>query len=125
MFETGLDKTRNLLQISFSGHVDADEAKRCTDQVALLLTEVKQGFRLLTDMTGLESMEAACVPFIRSSMDMCNKQGVAVIARVIPDPHKDIGFSILSLFHYRHNLRIVTCETLEEAMKALENWGEY
>ena len=40
--------------------------------------------------------------------------------RIIPDPHKDIGFKILSLFHYRRRVRIVTCATLGEAMKALE-----
>jgi hypothetical protein len=38
---------------------------------------------------------------------------------VIPDPRKDIGFNILSLFHYRHDIHIVTCETLEEAKRAL------
>ena len=32
---------------------------------------------------------------------------------------KHIGLNILSLFHYRRRVRIVTCETLEEAMKAL------
>jgi len=46
--------------------------------------------------------------------------GVELVVRVIPDPHKDIGFNILSLFHYRRRVRIVTCPTLEEAMKALE-----
>jgi hypothetical protein len=42
-----------------------------------------------------------------------------MVVRVIPDPHKDIGLNILSLFHYRRGVRIVTCETLEEAMRAL------
>lgn len=120
MFETVFDKSRNLVCIVFSGHVDAKEAKQCTDQVALLLVEVKQGFRLLTDLTGLETMDTECVPFIRKSMDICNEQGVGTIVRVIPNAHKDIGFNILSLFHYRRGIRIMTSETLEEAMKVLD-----
>jgi hypothetical protein len=45
---------------------------------------------------------------------------VEAVVRVIPDPQKDIGLNILSLFHYRRRVRIVTCATLGEAMKALE-----
>ena len=36
------------------------------------------------------------------------------------DPRKDIGLNILSLFHYGRGVQIVSCETLEEAMEALE-----
>jgi hypothetical protein len=43
------------------------------------------------------------------------------VVRVIPDPQKDIGLNILSLFHYRKRVRIVTCETLDEARKVLAN----
>jgi hypothetical protein len=39
---------------------------------------------------------------------------------VIPDPTIDIGLQIMSLFHYGHDVRIITCATLEEAMRALE-----
>jgi hypothetical protein len=64
-------------------------------------------------------MDPKCVPFIRRNMDLCNQTGVSKVVRVIPDPHKDVGLNILSLFHYRHNLPIVTCETLQEAMAEL------
>ena len=123
MFETGFDKTKNLLRVRFCGHVDADEAKQCTEQMALLLSDATPGFRLLTDLTGLESMDTACVPFIRRAMDLCNKHGVSTVIRVIPDPHKDIGFNILSLFHYGHEIHIVTCENLAAAMQALAGEG--
>src|SRR5215470_6000314 len=119
MFETGIDKGQNLLRMTFRGHVTADEAKASTDQLGALIAQMMQGFRLLTDMSTLETMDTACIPYIRNSMDLLNKQGVATVVRVIPDPHKDIGFNILSLFHYRPDVHIVTCRTLEEAMKAL------
>jgi hypothetical protein len=52
-------------------------------------------------------------------MDLCNKQGAARVVRVIPDPHKDIGLNILSLFHYGRKVRISTYQTLAEALQAL------
>ena len=119
MFETGFDKAKNLLRMAFCGHVTAEEAKQGTDELAALLVDAESGFRLLTDLTGLERMDSECVPYIRDSMDFLNKKGVAMVVRVIPEPHKDIGFSILSLFHYRHDIQIITCQTLQEAMKAL------
>jgi hypothetical protein len=42
-----------------------------------------------------------------------------MVVRIIPDPRKDIGLSIMSVFHYRRGVRIVTCETLAEALSAL------
>ena len=84
-----------------------------------LLAEVRPGFRLLVDFSGLELMDLACVPHIERMMDRCNQKGVEMVVRVIPDPHKDIGMNILSLFHYRRRVRIVTCETLEKAMEVL------
>jgi hypothetical protein len=38
---------------------------------------------------------------------------------VIPDPRKDIGFTILSQFHYGPEIRTVTFETLADAVQSL------
>ena len=120
MFQVGVDKSQNLLKITYAQHVGAEDTKRVEQEIPPLLADVRPGFRLLTDLSGLESMDLACVPYIKRMMDLCNKKGVEAVVRVIPDPHKDIGFKILSLFHYRRRVRIVTCATLEEAMKALD-----
>lgn len=119
MFRVEADKANNLLKMSFSQHVAPEEAERCGEQVAALLADLLPGFQLLTDLSGLDSMDFACTRHIRQTMDLCSKKGVAKVVRVIPDQHKDIGFQILSLFHYRQNIPIITCETLEDAHKAL------
>ena len=119
MFQVEADKSKNLLKISFAGRVGLEEAKRCEEEVETLVPDLQPGFQLLTDLSGLESMDLACVPHIERVMDLCNRKGVAKIVRIVPDPHKDIGFNILSLFHYRHGIPIVTCETPEEAIEAL------
>ena len=119
MFEVDADKSSNLLKISFSGHVDPEQAARSVEKVRAFLAEMTEGFRLLTDMSGLDAMDIGCTPHIRKAMDLCNKKGIALVVRVIPDPRKDIGFNILSIFHYRRGVRIVTAETLDEGLKAL------
>ena len=48
-------------------------------------------------------------------MDVLNKHGIKEVRRVIPDPTKDVGLNIMSLFHYRRDVKIVTYEKLEEA----------
>jgi len=41
------------------------------------------------------------------------------VVRVVPDPHKDIGLNILSQFHYGPQIKLVTFESLAEALSAL------
>src|SRR5438552_15807378 len=123
MFYVETDPGNNLLKINYSERVGLEEAKRCAAQVQTLLPELKPGFRLLTDLTGLEIMETSCIPVIRQVMDMLNKHGVKQVVRVIPDPRKDVGLNIMSLFHYRRDVSIVTYEKLEEALGALEKPG--
>ena len=119
MYRVEVDKSKNLLKISYAQHVGPDDTKGVDEKIPTLLPDLRPGFRLLTDMSSLESMDLACVPYIKQLMDLCNKHGIEMVVRVIPDPQKDIGLNILSLFHYRRRVRIVTCKTLAEAMRAL------
>ena len=47
--------------------------------------------------------------------------GIAKVVRIIPDPKKDIGLNIMSVFHYQRRVQIITCETLDQADQALAN----
>src|SRR6516162_8649606 len=108
MFDIEVDVSKNLVRLSWHGRIEPNEAKRCAEQVSSRLPELDRGFRLLTDLTELESMDVACAPSIKAIMDACNLQGVQMVVRVIPDPHKDIGLTIMSLFHYDRGVRILT-----------------
>ncbi|MEA3188360.1 MAG: hypothetical protein QOD99_2190, partial [Chthoniobacter sp.] len=55
------------------------------------LTDIAPGFLLLTDLTSLESMDAGCSLDLGEMMTLCNTKGISAIARVVPDPKKDIG----------------------------------
>jgi hypothetical protein len=121
MFQAEVDKSKNLLKFTFSEHVTPDETHRWREQLGGLLGELQPGFKLLSDFSPLESMDFACAPDIEAAMEMCDKAGIAKVVRIMTDPRKDIGFSIMSLFHYRRRIPIVTCVTMQEALKALED----
>jgi len=107
------------MKVTFKGEVDPEQAREGAETINSLLADMTPGFKLLTDFTGLEKMDTECAPHIRRVMDLCNEKGISLVVRVMPDPHKDIGFNILSIFHYGRTVRIVTVENLDEAMKAL------
>lgn len=119
MFDLQIDASRNLARLQYRDCVGPEEVKLCAEQLEARLPELRPGFSLLTDLTGLEAMDVGCAPYIKAIMDSCNTRGVGLVVRVIPDPRKDIGLSIMSLFHYRRDVRILTFETLEAAVVAL------
>ena len=114
-----VDVTRNVVSLSFSGVIRATDMPRYADEIARALKSVNPGFTLLTDLTDLAKMELGCVPPLEQTMDLARDRGVKLVVRIIPDRSKDIGMSILSLFHYPRNLRIVTTETRAEAAQVL------
>jgi hypothetical protein len=113
------DVERRLLTVTYCGHVVPKEFEPALGKIREELAEMKAGFRLLTDLGGLESMDVACAPLIDKVMDLIDCAGVSEVVRIVPDPRKDIGFQVMSYFHYRPDVAIVTCETMEEAMAAL------
>jgi anti-anti-sigma regulatory factor len=119
MFRIELDRPQNWLTIGYSGYVSPDETHRCAEEVRVAMTKVKPGFRLLVDLTDLQSMEVSCAPHIRNIMEMCNQEGVSAVVRAIPNPKQDIGLQIMSYFHYSGEVRIVTCPNVDEALEQL------
>jgi hypothetical protein len=119
MWSVEIDKVQQKLLIKFCGRVGPEEAKACADKLRGLLDSLEPGFVLVSDLSELESMGTDCSPFIDRVMDDCNRKGVRKVIRVIPDAHKDIGFGIMSLFHYGHEVRVITVKTLAEAEKKL------
>ena len=120
MIRFEVDQPQNLLVIRYSGLVGPDETERGLEDVRAGLAKLESGFRLLADLTELQSMDVACAPFIEKAMELCNQKGASMVVRVIPDPRRDIGLQIMSIFHYRGDVKIVTCETVAQAKEILE-----
>jgi len=118
-FSVKYDISRRLLGINYTHRVNSEEASCCVEEVRAHLADIPSGFRLLTDFTQMESMETSCSIYMEQIMDLCDQRGVAMVVRIVSDPSKDIGFNIMSLFHYARRVPVVICGNLEEASKAL------
>ncbi|HST29464.1 MAG TPA: hypothetical protein VLK27_01345 [Chthoniobacterales bacterium] len=118
-FEANIPK--KLLEIRYGGVVGAEETERGLDQLRAEVDKLEEDFRVLVDLTALELMDVKCAPFVEKAMDLCNEKGASTVVRVVPDPHRDIGLQIMSIFHYRGDVRIITCASLAEANEVLKS----
>jgi len=114
-----LNKARQVLHFSYNGEVHPDQLERAEADVQALKTDLKPGFRALVDLSDLASMDLDCLKGLGRLMEMADQAGVGMVVRVIPDPYKDIGFNILTIFHYANRPQIVTCKSMVEAGKYL------
>lgn len=119
MFLATSNKTKRLLCLNYVQRVLPEELKLAREDVKRLLADLPPGFRLLVDLSQVESMDLACATEIGRTMELIDQSSASLVVRVIPDPDKDIGMNILTVFHYPHHPRIVTCETLAEAIQKL------
>lgn len=120
MFTVKVDQSRNALTISYGSRVTPDETRLCGQEVRLALEILEPGFRLIVDLTELQTMEVACSPLVADIMEKCNAAGVAEVVRIIPDPTRDIGLQILSYFHYSEEVDIRTYPSIAEATAVLD-----
>ncbi|HEX5220836.1 MAG TPA: hypothetical protein VFZ59_14805 [Verrucomicrobiae bacterium] len=113
------NKSKKLLYIKYIDTVNAGDISGNRAELASLMAELSAGFRLLADFSALEKMDTDCAPEIGEVMEQLEQAGVSTVVRVIPDPRKDIGMNILSLFHYKSPPRTTTCSSIAEAVKEL------
>ena len=119
MYSVESDRSKRLLVISVAGEVTKKEVEAVALRVREMMKEVTPGFRVLTDFRWLDRMEPAAATHLAEIMDALAEKDVAAVVRVVPDPHKDIGLNILSQFHYGPQIKLVTFESLAEALSAL------
>lgn len=116
------NKCQKLLSLRYVDRVTPEELEGLLQEIEYLIAELPSDIRMLADLSQLEYMDPACMTVIGKTMDLLDKHGVSVIVRVIPDDSKDIGLNILSIFHYAHHPRLITCQTLPQALRQLSFW---
>jgi hypothetical protein len=119
MFLATSNKAKRLLCLNYIQHVHPEELERAEAEVKMLLAEMPPGFRLLVDLSRLESMDLESMNVVGRMMEVFDRSQVGMIVRVISDPSKDLGFNIYTIFHYQHRPQVVTCQTMAEAARAL------
>lgn len=113
------DSAANRFYTQFQGKIVNAALQKEIPEFLRLLATLRPGFSLVTDLTALESMDLGCEQTLAKIMDHCRVHHVALVVRIIPDPRKDIGFNILGRIHYGHDVQIITCETREQAERAM------
>ncbi len=119
MYAVELDQSKRLLVISAARRVTAEQVKAVAQRVRELVQDIAPGFRVLVDFRWLDFMDSAAAPHLAEIMEALTDKGVAYVARVMPDPHKDIGLNILSQFHYGPQIQIATFATLADALQSV------
>src|SRR5258708_19524925 len=105
--------------VSYRWMTRAGEMKRDTKAVHALAPSIKPGFVVLSDLTNFDSMESACAADLGAIAEQLSSYGISSVIRVTPDPAKDIGFNIVSIFHFRQPVKVHTRDSLAEAIKCL------
>jgi anti-anti-sigma regulatory factor len=124
MYAVELDQSKRLLVITATRRVTGEEVKAVAEHVQKLLQNVAPGFRVLVDFRFLDSMDSAAAPHLAEIMETLTEKGVASVARVVSDPHKDIGLNILSQFHYGPDIPIAIFNTLADAVQSIATQPE-
>ena len=115
MFSIKFDKKHNLLTIIFRHHFDVQQGRLLCKRLEAELSKAKKKFMVLTDLTDLDSFDKPSYEYIQKMMVLCNTYGISKVFRIIPDEAKDMGFNIMSIFHYSKDVKIHTYKTREEA----------
>lgn len=119
MFDAIVNKKGTLLIVHFSEIVDRDQTRRTLERVRDLIKNTRPGFTVITDLGRLNHMDFECTEDIGQIMDLCNTAKAARVFRVIPNESVDIGWKILSHFHYdQETVLINTYPTFYQAMKS-------
>lgn len=116
------NKQQKLICLQYVQRVSRAELAAVLTDVEVLLADLPSGIRLLADLSQVDFMDPDGSIELGRSMDLMDQHGVSLIVRVIPDSSKDIGLNILTVFHYAHQPRIITCQNLAEALKQLALW---
>ena len=117
MVEVRVNNTNNVMVFTFRGIVDVQQVEELYTNIQQIISKLESGFKILTDLSLLESIDTKTHLVIENMMQLCNQHGVSKVIRVIPDSNKDIGFNIMSLFNYSPDVGIVTYQSIEEAFR--------
>ena len=114
-----INKTKQVMVINYVGRVRPADLKQSREELKALLLDLRPGFRMLVNLSNLESMGLECRAELGRNMDLFSQAGIGRVVRVIPDPSKDMGLNIMAVFHYSNHPVIINCANLAEAVEKL------
>ena len=74
MVEVHVNPAGQLITLSYSERVDVQDMKRCVQEIKDALTLMRPGFRLLNDLSNLETMELGLCRAHRGNDEIVQRQ---------------------------------------------------
>ena len=119
MIEFKVNKSNTAIVLIFTGAVDTQQTEELHNSLEKIMPKIKKGFKLLTNLSFMESMDVDAHLSIEKSMQLMDKYGVSQISRIIPDSNKDIGFNIMSMINYSSGVKVNTYTSAGEALQSV------
>ncbi len=85
MFLATINKPKQFIYFEYIGHVTAVDLRHAAADLDALLGDLTPGFRVLADLSRVQSFDIACVTEIGKTMEKLERSQVGLIVRVIPD----------------------------------------
>ena len=120
MYLLQIDQLHNRLYLRLAGVFDERQSEKLAADLMMRMNELKDGFHVLCDLSGLERFDRAARKHYRNFMDLCRTNGVRKVIRVIPDEHENFGLTIMSCFHYE-NIPVISCSNFTDALEHLHH----
>ena len=120
MIEISSKAKKGILYAHFKGLVEPEHINELNRVLPGLIRHLPPDFTVICDLSGMEIMDYACSGVVAEVMQKMARAGVGRVVRIIPDPRKDIGFGIMSIFHYPSKVLVNHFNSLEEALAYLE-----
>lgn len=123
MIKVTYDEENDILTLTYSGEIDAAQSKQLYTDIQKLSPKLKKGFKILADLSRIQSMAPETLDAVKKAMDFFDAHGVSEIIRIIPYSRQDFGLNILSLFHYSKEVKYLTVSSQDEANPHVRVWS--
>ncbi len=118
-FVIDFEPDRRVVWTVFRGVVTPADIALELDRTHAEVGALQPDFVVVADLTEVQEIQLECVGGIGRMMDRFLALGVGRVVRIIPDPDKDFGFTILSHTHYRGRVPFQLCASRAEAEAVL------
>ena len=75
MILAAANKLKQILWINYIGHVVPEDLKQCREDLEVLLVDLRPGFRLMVDLSQMESMGLDCRTELGAIMELISLAG--------------------------------------------------
>lgn len=115
MIHVSYDREHKTIVIEFEGNIDGAQARQSSLDLERVVPERRTEFRLLADLTAVQTMELEVEDELKKAMGLFNAHGITEVLRVLPDPDMEVGFNIMSRTYYGKAVKVLTFRSREEA----------